>query len=246
MPNRLLDRQVSLLEYLTSAATLFSEEVDAPMDQSLHGIDQGLLRLEARFCCNRRIKKIIAVFPRTFEIIGADRGRILREFVEANRQTDINTLANAHQFYEFFLARSRSEAPTLPYLLDLAACELAIAKVRNNAEESEKSFNLGQSGRPKTAIRRYRSVVPLRCGYDVRSIFEAGLREVVPPKRDTLFVVNLAADSCNVSILEVPPGVFGLLVRLDDWVDPRTLADVDDVENLVSRLAAQQLIEVQA
>jgi hypothetical protein len=42
------------------------------------------------------------------------------------------------------------------------------------------------------------------------------------------------------------PVVFDLLVRLDDWVDPRTLGAIEDLENLVSRLAAHELIEVWA
>jgi hypothetical protein len=135
MANRLLDRQIALLEYLTSAATLFGEEVDSPVDPVLRGIDKGLLRLEARFCCNKRIKKIIAAFPRTLEMIGADQGKVLREFVEANQQRDINSLTNARQFYEFLLLRSQSEQPKLAYLLEVAACEFSIIKNRNIGED---------------------------------------------------------------------------------------------------------------
>jgi hypothetical protein len=244
MINRLLDRQISLIEYMTSAATLFGEEVNAPADPALQGIDRGLLRLEARFCCNRRIKRIIAAFPRTFEILGADRGLILRAFVETDRQTDISSLASARQFYEFSLARWRREPPKVPYLLDVAACEFSMVKVCNMAEDSDRSLKTDQSGGSKPGIRRYRSVVPLRCAHDIRSIFEVGLGEVVPPKRDTLLVVTLPAGSCKARILEVAPVVFDLLVRLDDWADPITLGAIEDLEILVSRLAAQKLIEV--
>jgi hypothetical protein len=244
MINRLLDRQVSLVEYLTSVAAIFDNEVNVPADPALQKIDQGLLRLQARFCCNKRIKKIIAAFPRTFEVLGADQGSILRAFVEADRQTDISSLASAHQFYEFLFARWQRELPKLPYLLDVAACEFSMVKVCNMAEHSEKSLKTDQSGGPKPGIRRYRSVVPLRCAHDIRSIFEVGLGEVVPPKRDTLLVVTLPAGSCDARILEVAPVVFDLLVRLDDWVDPITLGAIDDLENLVSRLAAQEFIEM--
>jgi hypothetical protein len=246
MPNRLLDRQASLLEHLTSTAMLFGEDVDAPVDHALQGIDRGLLRLEARFCCNRRIKRIIAVFPRTFEIIRADQQRILREFVESNRQTDINTLANALEFYEFLLAHSQSEPPTPPYLLDVAACELAIAKVCNIVAESDKSLKISETDRETNVIRRCRDVVLLRCSYDIRSIFEADLREVIPSQRDISLAIAWRDASGNASILEMPSVAFELLVRLEDWADPRTLADIDDVDSLVSHLVAQKLIEVRA
>ena len=47
-----------------------------------------MLRLQARFICNKRLEKIIAVFPRTFEILGADQRLILREFVEVSQPTN--------------------------------------------------------------------------------------------------------------------------------------------------------------
>src|SRR5215470_6705859 len=92
MANRLLDRQTSLLEYLSSAAAIFGDQADAPVDPALQGIDRGVLRLLARFACNKRIERIIAVFPLTFEILGAEQRLILREFVEVSRPTNKHTL----------------------------------------------------------------------------------------------------------------------------------------------------------
>src|ERR1700730_17058185 len=232
MANRLLDRQVSLLEYLSSAAAIFGDQANAPVDPALQGIDRGLLRLEARFACNERIEKIIAVFPRTFEILGADQRLILREFVRASRPTNMNSLANAREFYEFLFARWRREPPNLAYLPDVAACELAMAEVRNMVEDYEKPPKKAKSDGPKRGIRRHRSVVPLRCAHDIRSIFEVGLGEVVPPKRDTPLVVTLPAGFRDVRLFEVAPIVFDLLALLDDWADPRTLGAIGDLENL--------------
>jgi hypothetical protein len=246
MINRLLDRQASLLEYLASPAVLLGDEVNVPVDLALQGIDGGLLRLEARFCCNRRIKKIIAAFPRTFAILGADQKLILRAFVETSRQTDISSLANAQQFYEFSLAYWRRVPPKVPYLQDVAACEFSMVKACSMAEDSENSLKTDQSDGPKPGIRRCRTVVPLRCTHDIRSIFDAGLGEVVPPKRDTSLVVTLPARSCNAEILEVAPVVFDLLVQLNDWADLTTLSAIDDLQNLLSRLTAQDLIELRA
>ena len=92
----------------TPAAESAQEVVDGVGDRA-----PGLLRLEARFCCNKRLKKIIAAFPRTFDILAVDQRLILREFAEANPQTDVSSLENARQFYEFLLARWRREPPNL-------------------------------------------------------------------------------------------------------------------------------------
>jgi hypothetical protein len=246
MVNRLLDRQVSLVEYLASAAALFGDEVDVPADPALQGIDRGVLRLQARFACNKRIEKIIAVFPRTLEILGADQRLILREFVEASRPTNKGTLANAREFHEFLSARWRCEPPKPAYLPDVAACERAMAEVRNVVEDHERPAKKGKSDGPKRGIRRRRSVVPLRCAHDIRSIFDAGSGEVVPPKRDTSLVVTLPAGFRDVRIVEVAPVVVEMLTLLDDWADPSTLDAFGDRENLVRHLAAQEFIEVRA
>src|SRR5947199_2734154 len=138
MANRLLNRQISLLEYLSSAAAIFGDQANAPVDPALQGIDRGLLRLEARFTCNKRVEKIVVAFPRTFQFFGADQRPILREFVEASRPTNMSSLTNARQFYEFLLARWRREPPKLAYLPDVAACELAMVEVRDMVEDREK------------------------------------------------------------------------------------------------------------
>src|SRR5262245_6091105 len=81
MVDRLLDRQIRLIKYLTSDATLFGDEINVPADPDFRGFDRGLLRLEARFCRSKRIEKVTAVFPRTLEILGSDRWLILNRLV---------------------------------------------------------------------------------------------------------------------------------------------------------------------
>jgi hypothetical protein len=246
MGSRLLDRQVRLLDHLSSAAALFGDEADAPVDPALQGIDRGLLRLEARFACNRRLERIVAAFPRTCDIFGADRKLILRDFVEVSRPTAASTLANARQFYEFLCARWRRESAKPAYLPDVAACELAMLEVRHAVEDREQPPNKGDSDGRKQNIRRRRGVIALRCAHDIRSIFEEGSGEVVPPKRDAAFVVILPRGSRDVRILEMAPDAFDLLALLDDWVDPRTLGAIDKLESFVGYLAAHELIEVRA
>jgi hypothetical protein len=246
MANRLLHRQASLLEYLSSAAAIFGDQADAPVDPALQGIDRGVLRLVARFACNKRIERIIAVFPRTFEILGTEQRLILREFVEVSRPASKSTLANAREFHEFLSVRWQCEPPKPTYLPDVAACELAMAEARNVVEDHERPATKSRSGGSERSIRHRRSVVPLRCTFDIRSIFEAGPGKAVPPKRDTSLVVTFPAGFRDVRILEVAPVVVDALRLLDDWVDPSTLDALGDRENLVSHLAAHDLIEVRA
>jgi hypothetical protein len=130
MSSRLLDRQVNLLEYLTSSGAVFGDNADASCNPALQGIDRGLLRLEACFSHEKRMEKIIAVFSRTFQLLGADHAVIVREFVDVCPPVDISRLENARQFYNFLCTRWRHEPPQPPYLGDVAAW-LAIIHDRN-------------------------------------------------------------------------------------------------------------------
>ena len=203
-----------------------------------------MLRLQARFICNKRLEKIIAVFPRTFEILGADQRLILREFVAISRPTKTSTLANATEFHEFLSARWEYEAPNPAHLADVAACELAMIVVRDVIEDRGEPAKKDKNEASKRAIRCRSGVVPLRCAYDVRSVFDAGSGQVVPPKRDTSLVVTLLSGFRDVGIVEVDPVVVAALTLLDNWTDPSMLDDFGD-DNLVSHLAVHGLIDVQ-
>ena len=117
--NRLLKRQVSLLRYLTSGGAIFGDR--GPLDPDLHGVDGTLLRMEARFSHEKRMEKIAAVFPRTFDLLGSEREALIREFVDACPPVDIARLANARQFHDFLSARWRRQPPRRAYLPDVAA-----------------------------------------------------------------------------------------------------------------------------
>ena len=121
-----------------------------------------------------------------------------------------------------------------------------MVEVRNVVEEHERPARKGKSGGPKRSIRRRRSVVPLRCAHDIRSIFDAGSGKAVPPKRDTSLVVTLPAGFHDVRIVEVAPVVVDALTLLDDWAYSSTLDAFGDRENLVSHLAAHEFIEVRS
>ena len=245
MANRLLDRQARLLEYLSSAEAIFGD-TNATVDQALREIDRDALHLQARFACNKRIDKIMRVLPRTFDLLGADRRLILREFVELSRPTNKSSLVNAGEFHEFLVARWQCEPPKPAYLPDVTACEMAMAEVRRVADGRDEPEKRKKSLRSKRRMRRHRTVVPLLCTYDVRSILDADRKEIAPAKRDTPLVVVLPAGFSDFRILEVARIVVDALKMLDDWADPSTLNAIGCGEDLISYLLAQEFIEAQA
>jgi hypothetical protein len=242
MTMRLLDRQVRLLEYLTSSGAIFGDE-NAPLDQTLHGIDRRMLHLEARFSQEKRMEKIIAVFPKTFRLLGADRVAIVREFVEAWPPTDITRIENARQFYDFLCIRWRGEPPEPPYLDDLAACEFACARVRVGIKSPQSPSMSGRQPR-RDAIRRHPDIVLLRCAYDIRPIVEEGAEEAARVKRDTPLAIAIPPGADHPKIFEMPPAVFDVLGSLDDWIDRSELGPAPVVDALVNELAQFGLVEV--
>jgi hypothetical protein len=242
--NRLLDRQVRLLEYLTSSGAIFGDEKDAPADQALEGIDRRMLRLEARFSHEKRMEKIIAVFPNTFRLLGPDRATIVREFVNAFPPADSARMENARQFYDFLCDHWRNAPPEPPYLNDVAACEFACAGVRGGLAPARPEPAGGTPQRP-SSIRRNPNSVLLRCGHDVRTIFEdGGEGGAAPTRRDTLLAIVIPPGAEHPRIFEMPPPVFDVLGALDDWVDRSELGSALEVDELIGELAQHGLVEV--
>jgi hypothetical protein len=242
MANRLLDRQRSLLEYLTSSHAIFGEG-GGSLDPALQGLDVGLLRLEARFSYEKRMEKVAAAFPRTFEILESQLTSVVREFVAACPPVDIGRLANACQFHEFLSACWRHEPPQPPYLPDVVTCELACAAVRAAVEEEEQKKG---NGKRRNGIRRRPGVALLRCAYDIRPIFENNSTRAIPVKRETLIAVTILTGASDPQVFEVLPIVFDFLAALDDWTDPTAFGVTPDLDGLIRELEGHQLLEVRA
>jgi hypothetical protein len=202
-----------------------------------------MLHLEARFSHGKRMQKIIAVFPETFRLLGADQMAIVREFVEAWPPTAITRIENARQFYEFLCARWRRQPSEQPYLRDVAACEFACANVRVGAKVRELGLAWGEHA-PQGAVRRHPDVVLLRCAHDIRPIFEAGTGEAAPVERDTPLAIAIPPDAAHPKVFEVLPLVYDVLAVLDDWTDRSALGATLDVDELVRDLAEHGLVEV--
>jgi hypothetical protein len=250
MADRLFDQQASLLAYLTSSAAIFGDR-DAPAGAGIAGIDRALLRLGARFSHQKRMEKIAAVFPRTFTLLGPGFDRIVREFVESCPPTEIGRLVNARQFH-FFLRRRWRHARSEPkYLLDVAACELACAEVRNaDAFGTRPAKNNGADRSVATsgpAIRRHPAIRLLRSAYDVRPLFEAARVDEAPEaplERDTTLAIVLSPNADQLQVFELLPSIFEMLAALEDWTSLAELGMPSAFDDTVLDLAARGLIEV--
>src|SRR5436305_9323211 len=155
MSSRLLDRQVRLLHYLTNGAAIFNLEPDAPLEPPLRGLDQNLLHLEARFSHQKRMEKIAGIMPRTFALLGARRAVVGRDFAAACPPTDISRLTNAREFHAFLVPWWRRRRGRPAYVPDVAACEVACAAVRAQADQ----ITPGASAPARGQIRRHPGVV---------------------------------------------------------------------------------------
>jgi hypothetical protein len=237
MTRRLLDRQVRLLEYLTSGDAIFRGNRQAPIDPALQGIDRGMLHLEARFSHEKRMEKIAAVFPVTFDLIGAGLDGIVRGFVDACPPLDISRIENARQFYDFLTARWQREPPAPRYLPDVAAFELACAQVRVASDTGEPATVPVDTAR--AGIRRKPGVVLLRAAYDIRAIFENGRGATAPIERETPLAITLA--SGEPQIFELTPEIFDLLSALERWV---AIDELPGADELIASLADAGMLEL--
>lgn len=237
---RLLDRQVRLLAYLTSRAAIFDGV--APLDPLLRGFDADLLRLEARMSFEKRMAKIRDVFPRTLEILGDTADAVGRAFADTCPPGAIGRMENAEQFYRLLQSRWRREPVAPPYVRDVAACEIAIARARTRADRPEPREDAPDA---RTAIRRHPNVVLLRSAYDVRPVFEGRRRNRIA-KRDTPLAIVVLRGTDRPHVFEVMPVVFRMLAALDRWTDPAAIGAPHTLDGVVRDLAARGLVEIRS
>jgi hypothetical protein len=233
----LLDRQVRLLEYLTSSDAIFGDSCGSLCDTILQGIDRRLLHIEARVSHEKRMDKIAAVFPKTLALLGEDRDAVVREFVHACPPVDIGRLENARQFSDFLISRWGTRRPALPYLPDVTACELALARVRIDADSSPAAAKTPTHTGP-SEIRRKSGIALLRTRFDIRPIFEDERGEISPIERLVPLAISFRAG--ELGIFELAPEVFDLLAALGSWT---AVDELPDAEGLIADLREAGLLE---
>jgi len=240
MADRLLRRQVRLVEHLTSSAGIFGAVRGLSNDPELHGLDLALLHLEARFSHEKRMQKIEWVLTQTLELLGHRREAMIRDFVEACPPTGISWLGNARQFHAFLKARWRHEPPVPAHLPDIAAYEIAYATVR----AGERLGPAGVAEAPAGTIRCHPAAVLLCCAHDIRPLLEGRAGNDTPARRETLLAVTMLPGTDEPQVSELSRDLFEMLEMLDRFIDPSIFHDMPDAGMLIQNLAAGGLIEV--
>jgi hypothetical protein len=241
MSKPLLERQVSLLTYLTSGAAIFGNDGTGQLDSAVAGFDPRLLRLEARFSHEKRMEKIAGVFSRTLELLGGDQAQVVKMFAERCPPVSIGRIENARQFCAFLTGVWRFRKPDLAYLPDVAACELAFAEARNwDADSLDATGQRGKRPFPGR-LRRHPRVAMQHCEHDVRPLFETDDLRSVPVERETFlaFAMLLA----EVKVFELDPAIFGVFAALSDWTDRSAFGASDEADALIRELVANGLLE---
>jgi hypothetical protein len=235
MPQRLLDRQTRLLDYLTDPAVI-DGSASAPRG-ALRGIPAGLLRLEARFSHDKRLEKITASFPRTFALLGPRGAAIVRGFAAACPPASILRIDNVREFHAFLQRAWHGRRVRPAHLRDVAACERACAEIRSLADDAPAA--------PATVaapgVRRRPDVALLRCAYDIRAVFEAGAGSPAPRRRTWLAI---ATRDGAPHVHEVPRAVFDLLDGLGQPIPREAFGDSPAARQLLGDLAERGLIEI--
>jgi hypothetical protein len=246
MTSPLLERQLSLLNYLTSAEAIFGDREPMHSDPSLHGIDRSLLHLEARFSHEKRMEKIAGIFWHTLKLLESDRELVERAFVEGCPPVSIGRLENARQFHDFLIDYWRREPHRLPYIADVAACEFALAQARDRGRrEPGAGQRIGDNGEPSAlpAVRRDPGVILLRCRYDIRFIFTSDGAQRTPQARDVALSVTARHDGREPDVAEIDLTVYDLLCALEAWTPLRLFQKRSAAQRLVAELVTRGLLE---
>jgi hypothetical protein len=242
MANRLLDRQVSLIAYLTSGAAIFGDT--PPADPALQGFDPRLLHLEARFSHEKRMEKIAGVFSRTLDLLGKEQAQVGQAFALGCPPVSIGRIENARQFYKFLSGVWRFRPPGLPYLPDLAACELAFAEVRNRVADAsaDETPRWGRAQARPRSVRRHPGIALQRCDHDVRPLFEADDIHSPPIKRQTMLAFATPRGAADAQVFELDPTIFELLAALNDWTE-RSAFGAKEADAPIDELVSHGLLE---
>jgi hypothetical protein len=243
LAKRLLDRQVSLLAYLTSGAAIFGNEAEGPADPALAGFDRRLLQLEARFSHEKRMEKIAGVFSRTLELVGDEQAQVVRTFAERCPSDSIGRIQNARQFHDFLTGLWRFRPPRLPYFADVAACELAFAEARN-AESAAVDAAAPQGAQPHPAsIRRHPGVALRRCEHDVQPMFEGAGPHPAPVERETFLAFAVSHEASGVKVFKLNSDFFALLSALSGWTPRSAFGDAEESDTSIRELISHGLLE---
>jgi hypothetical protein len=206
----LLDRQTAILEFLTDPLAFNSGQADP----ALQGIDLSHLRLEGALSLGKRMDKIRSCLPRTFEYLVHSPAMSAEAFAHRFPPFSAARNDNAAQFVEYLHFLWQEELPDPPFLPDLAALELAIAK----AITLENNPSACPAGDETAADYRLNANAQLLlCQFDVRVLFDGSAERAPPAERSVHLVIVPPIEGDMPRVFEVSAEFFSLLNGVGDW-----------------------------
>ena len=244
---KLIERQTGLLRHLTSQAFIFGTDQlgTAVGDPDLRGMDIRRLRLEAEFSHNKRMKRIRQTFERTAALLGHGFSAISRDFACSHPPETYERYPDARCFFDHFLEHWAGKPPTPAWAADVAAIELALSRARTLRPTAMAASALAACPRPSASpcLRTHPCAIPVRCGHDVRPLFEPARSGEAVTRRQVHLVVLASPGRRRPMIMELAAEAFALLKRSTEWSHPEPGTHAGE-ERVVERLAAQGLMLV--
>jgi hypothetical protein len=246
---RLLDRQIELLKYLTSTDLIFGDRVvEVLQDPSLAGISIPHLRLEAEMSFEKRIGKIGKALPQTLLCLGDQRRQLVREFVDACRPTTYRRYDEALCFFEFLESRWKLVRPNPPFTKDVARLEIALARIRTFRKMANSDPALSTNG-SRPLVRLSPSAEILLLEYEVRSVFESD-GHTEPLKRPNWVIAAQMNGRRSPSVIGITMPVKNTLDRMREWaaledVLAEVIGDRPAIEEALRTLLNVGIVETQ-
>ncbi len=249
--HRLIDTQTRLLRHLTSHAFIFgTRDPGSPgLEPDLQGMDIRRLRLEAEFSYHKRMNRIRKTFEHTATLLGHAFTGLTRDFAAACPPRSYERYPDAKSFFEHFLKRSAQDPPKPAWAVDVAGIELALAQARTLRPTAMESEALAARPQPSADFwyRTHPCAVLVRCGHDVRPLFEPGRSGAPVAPRPVWLAVLATRGRRQPTVLELAPETFALLEHSTAWsplASEQAGPDGNTRVSLVRQLATQGLVLV--
>lgn len=249
---RLIDRQTRLLRHMTSPAFIFGTEelASAVQDPDLEGMDIPRLRLEAEFSHSKRMKKLRQTFQRTAALWGHEFSAITRDYASAHPPRTYERYPDAKCFFDYFLENWAHKPSTPAWAVDMAAIELALSRARTLRPTAMENEAVAECPKQPCSswYRTHPCAMLMRCGYDVRPLFEPARAGEAVTQRQIHVAVLASRGRRRPLVMELAPDAFALMERSAVW----TMLDLEPVSNspaavdkaLIEHLAGQSLVLV--
>jgi len=233
-------RQETLVTYLTSREVFDRSGKGLLEHPELTGLDPVRLRLMAQMSRGKRVEKIRAVLPRTFEFLRPSIHDLVEEFAATVVPTSLRRIDNAREFRDFLENRVREDGDVPAWIVDLANYEIGFAEA-----VFEDPPPLGEPNSDIERIRPRPGVKFLRLAHDVRPLVVAEIGEEAPEPETALTVLAIVPQEAGGTprVFQLPERLYGALTESDDWRTVDDFSAATSPGSLVASLVGCGIVE---